>query len=349
MRAQWMYYTGMSFEWARDIAFESWATLTEMAPYLLFGFLVAGLLSVLVSQQWVERHLGRRGIGSIIKASFFGVPLPLCSCGIIPVAASLKRHGAGKGATGAFLISTPQTGVDGIMVTLSLLGPVFAVFRALAAFFSGIFGGLVIERVSKSMEEDKAEECHDECCTPGSGRAKLTRILRYGFLILPADIARPLIAGLVIAGAITALVPAGFVPSAVGTGIGAMLVMLVLGIPIYVCATASVPIAAAMMAKGISPGAALVFLMTGPATNAATIATLWKILGNRAAVTYLLVVALSALAAGLLLNYLFVAGEIMPGAMHHELIPGYVKNISAFALLGVLILALVRGKEKGHD
>jgi len=122
-----------------------WDTIAEMSPYLLFGFFVAGLLSVLVSQQLVEKHLGGRGLWPLLKASIFGVPLPLCSCGVIPVSMSLHKHGASKGSTIAFLLSTPQTGVDSIFVTLSLLGPVFAVFRPVAALITGLVGGAVVD------------------------------------------------------------------------------------------------------------------------------------------------------------------------------------------------------------
>ena len=129
-------------DFARSIVIDVWATITEMSPYLLFGFLVAGLLSALISQMTVERHLGGKGVWPLVKASVFGVPLPLCSCGVIPVSMSLHKHGASRGSTVSFLLSTPQTGVDSIFVTLSLLGPVFAIFRPLAAFVTGIFGGV---------------------------------------------------------------------------------------------------------------------------------------------------------------------------------------------------------------
>ncbi len=137
---------------AREILLKTWETLVEMSPFLLFGFLVAGILYVFIRPELVERHLGGRGILQVVKASLLGVPLPLCSCGVIPVSASLRRHGAGRGATTSFLISTPQTGVDSIMVTLSLLGPVFAIFRPLFAFVSGIFGGAVVNAFDREEE-----------------------------------------------------------------------------------------------------------------------------------------------------------------------------------------------------
>ena len=197
--------------WERflDIAREFWGVLTEMSPYLLFGFLVAGILSVFIRPETVERHLGGHGLWPIVKASAFGVPLPLCSCGVIPVAASLRRHGASKGATTSFLMSTPQTGVDSILVTLSLLGPVVAIFRPIVAFVSGVIGGSVVSLTQKNDPStvETVEKCHDSCCsTDGPVHGKLMRVLRYGFVTLPRDIAKPLLAGLVIAGLIAVLV-----------------------------------------------------------------------------------------------------------------------------------------------
>jgi len=334
-----------------NIVLAFWATLCEMAPYLLFGFLVAGALSVFVSPEVVERHLGGRGIWPVLKASLFGVPLPLCSCGVIPVAASLRRHGSSKGSTTAFLLSTPQTGVDSIMVTWSLLGPVFAVFRPFAAFAAGLVGGSIIEAADGGDgDEIDAEPCTEECCTHSEDQTRLARALRYGFLVLPRDIGKPLLVGLLVAGAISAFVPDDFFAETIGTGIGAMLVMMLLGIPVYVCATASVPIAAAMIAKGVLPGAALVFLMTGPATNAAAIATLWKMLGKRTALIYLAVVAFTALGSGLLLDYLFNITGVSPGHTGVWMLPGWLKVLSAVMLLAVLGSALLsRPKKREKD
>lgn len=333
-----------------EIAREFWGVLTDMAPYLLFGFFIAGLLSVMVTPELVERHLGGRGLGSIFKASLFGVPLPLCSCGVIPVAASLRRHGAGRGATAAFLISTPQTGVDSMAATFGLLGPVFAVFRPIAALVSGVLGGTVIELAGgKGAEPDPGGAvCTDECCSPRAGRAGWLRVLHYGFVTLPRDIGRALLVGLLIAGLITALVPDSFFSSVLGTGFLSMLAMMLLGIPIYVCATASIPVAVAMMAKGVTPGAALVFLMTGPATNVAAIATIWKVLGRRTALLYLAVVAVTALVSGLVFDAFIVAGHVPHEHGGHAMLPESAKVLAACVLLGILGAGLVRRRPHRH-
>ncbi|MGA1979601.1 MAG: SO_0444 family Cu/Zn efflux transporter [Sedimentisphaerales bacterium] len=334
-------------EFIVSILTDFWGTAAEMSPYLLFGFLAAGVLSMLVSQRLVEKHLGGRGIWPVLKASLFGVPLPLCSCGVIPVSMSLHKHGAGKGSTIAFLISTPQTGVDSIFVTLSLLGPVFAIFRPLVAFVSGIVGGVLVDLFNPAPKEGQPAppKCTDECCG-GAENKKIARGLKFAFVTLPRDIGGAMLLGLVIAAFISVLVPDDFFAEKLGTGIFAMLVMMALGIPMYVCATASVPIAAALILKGLTPGAALVFLMTGPATNAATFVTIWKILGRTTALTYLATIAGCSLLSGILLDY--IAAGISPGAVAHHhgwMLPPLVKNISAVVLLAILIFAVLTRKK----
>jgi len=326
------------FEYLEQVLYGFWATLLEMSPYLLFGFFVAGILSVFISQRLVETHLGGRGLWQVTKASLFGVPLPLCSCGVIPVAMSLRKHGASKGASVSFLLSTPQTGVDSIFVTLSLLGPLFAVFRPVAAFITGIVGGTLVNLFDKNSEDKNniPSKCSDSCCGGAKNNKKVAGALKYGFITLPRDIGRAMLVGLAVAALISALVPEGYFAEKLGTGIFAMVVMMLLGIPIYVCATASVPIAAALMLKGLTPGAALVFLMTGPATNAASFIIIWKVLGGKTAIIYLAAVAGCALLGGIVLD--FIAADInfeiisRPGWM----LPDIVKYISAVVLLVVL-------------
>ncbi|MFC1462977.1 SO_0444 family Cu/Zn efflux transporter [Verrucomicrobiota bacterium] len=332
-----------------DIVLALWETLCDMAPWLLFGFLVAGALSIFISPKLVEKHLGGRGIWPVFKASLFGVPLPLCSCGVIPVAASLRKHGSSKGATTAFLLSTPQTGVDSIMATFSLLGPVFAVFRPLAAFVAGMLGGAIVSATDDpNGEHAHTEECHDECCGHSTRSSKAARVFHYGFVTLPRDIARPLVLGLAIAGVIAVAVPEDFFAEALGTGFLAMIVMMLLGMPLYVCATASIPVAAAMMLKGVTPGAALVFLMTGPATNAVTIATLWKMLGRKTTLLYLAIVAGTALGSGLALDLLFDVTGISTGHVGHSMLPPWVGTLSALLLIAVLVPAVLPRKHE-HD
>ncbi|MBN2589702.1 MAG: SO_0444 family Cu/Zn efflux transporter [Sedimentisphaerales bacterium] len=342
-------------EFVKTIITEFWNTTSDMSVYLLFGFFVAGIISIFISQEVVERHLGSRGLLSVLKASLFGVPLPLCSCGVIPVSVSLHKHGASKGATIAFLLSTPQTGVDSILVTLSLLGPVFAIFRPVVALITGVIGGSLVDVFGEKSNEkvQEPEKCHDACCCSHNKKmsSKLAAGMKFAFINLPRDIGRPMLAGLVVAALISALVPKDFFVEILGTGIFAMVVMMFLGIPMYVCATASVPIAAALMMKGLTPGAAMVFLMTGPATNAASLATIWKSLGSRTAIIYMLTVAGCALLAGITLDYLYAGFNSMDMTNHHHgmiMLPNIVRNFFAVVLLAILGYAALTKKKKAH-
>ena len=329
-------------DYIKMIIMDFWHTVVDMSPYLLFGFFVAGVLSVLVSQNLVERHLGGRGIWPVLKASLFGVPLPLCSCSVIPVSMSLHKHGASKGSTIAFLLSTPQTGVDSIFVTLSLLGPVFAIFRPIAAFVTGLIGGILVNMFGQGLpnEEQPVPKCSDECCRGGKAGTRIVNGLKHGFVTLPRDIGKPMLVGLVVAAGITALAPEGYFADKLGTGILSMVVMMLVGIPIYVCATASVPIAAALILKGLTPGAAFVFLVTGPATNAASFITIWKVLGRQTAIIYLATVAGCALLSGVLLDYITAGMDFQVVARPGWMLPHIVSYASAIALLAILAFAI---------
>jgi uncharacterized membrane protein YraQ (UPF0718 family)/copper chaperone CopZ len=351
-------------EMLQSIVVASWAMLVEMAPYLLLGFAVAGLLSVVISPRWVERHLGDRGLGQVFKASLFGVPLPLCSCGVIPVGASLRQHGAGKGATTAFLLSTPQTGVDSIAITYALLGPFLAVVRPVAALLTGFFGGGLVYAFDRNGDEKVAEDEPVEACSSGSDccetgeateRKSLIEGLKYGLVTLPRDIGRALIVGILLSGVIAALVEPKALETYLGGGIWPMLAAMAVGVPLYVCATASTPIALSLIHAGLSPGAALVFLITGPATNAATLTTLWRILGRRSVVIFLITVAVGALGTGFAVDAMVASEIVGPTAMipaalahgeghvHHEEATGlgwWIGRVSAVLLVMLLVNAL---------
>jgi hypothetical protein len=343
------------FEYVTEILFSAWVILGQMAPYLLFGFLAAGVLSVLVSPEWVERHLGGHGLRPVVKSTIFGIPLPLCSCGVIPVTASIRQHGAGPGATTAFLLSTPQTGVDSLLATYALLGPIYMVFRFIAALVTGIVGGLLVAASTlRGVSPDTTAEvpddsCSDECCGTDKNTNRVVQALRYGLVTLPRDIAVPLLVGIAIAGLIGAFVEEGYLSAYLGGGFLAMLAMMAVGIPIYVCSTASIPIAVGFIHMGASPGAALVFLIVGPATNAAAISVIWKILGRRSTLIYLGTVAVAAMAAGYALDfvYWYWIGVVEPlGMVHEEHGIGWFTHLSAIVLVGVCVASLLAGKWK---
>lgn len=334
-----------------------------MSPYLLFGFFMAGLLSAFIPPEYVQKHLGGRGMKQVLKASLFGIPIPLCSCGVIPVITSLRKSGAGKGAVVSFLISTPQTGVDSFLATWSLLGPVFAFFRPIAAFISGVAGGVLIDIfcTEKDVPEKKDGEafgCPIECCheqiTTGKGIQaepqkkiwnRIQQIFKYGFVTLLGDIAIPLLAGIIIAALISMFLPDNWMLK-VGSGFSGMILMMLFGIPLYVCATASVPIAAALMAKGVSAGAVFVFLMTGPATNAAAIAVLNKLLGKKTVILYLFSVILTAFFMGFIFNSLPIVSKNLNFVhSHHNMTLTLLGHTSA-VLFSILILNSLRNRIK---
>jgi hypothetical protein len=317
---------------------ELWGLTKDMSPYLLLGFLIAGVLSVVISPASVQKNLGGKGLFPIVKASLFGIPLPLCSCGVIPVATSLYKHGANRSATTSFLISTPQTGVDSILVTYSLLGPIFAIFRPIAALLAGIVGGLAVELADNGSESNvKPAEDADH-----GDKSIFRRIYEYGFISLPQDIGKPLILGIVVAAMISLVIPDDFFASYLGTGFMGLIIIMFAGIPIYVCATASVPIALALMNIGLSPGAAFVFLMTGPATNAATISTVWKILGKKTAFIYLAAVSGCSLVAGLVINLFSSEIGLHIHSHDHWMMPTWLQITSSVLLLSILVNSLLR-------
>lgn len=290
-----------------------WGTAQAMAPWLLLGFLIAGILSLLISPELVLRFLGRAaGKRAIALAVLLGVPLPLCSCGVLPLAASLKRSGASKGAVAAFLISTPQTGIDSFFATGSLLGWCFAIVRPLVATLSGLIGGVTIHAFdTEAVASSTATET--EMTPPKGLLGKGVAALRYGYGTLLKGIAPALFLGLIISALILVFVPDSFFDASIlGSDWIAFPTMLLIGMPMYVCSTASIPVALALMAKGISPGAALIFLIVGPALNGASLAVLLQILGKRCMMIYLTLIAVTAVVAGLMLNGAVAYWDLLP-------------------------------------
>jgi uncharacterized membrane protein YraQ (UPF0718 family)/zinc transporter ZupT len=342
---------------------EGWQVLTQMSPWLLGGFLIAGVLSQVLDAERIGRWLGKGGIKSVVGAALVGAPLPLCSCSVLPVATSLRKEGASRGATSAFLISTPETGVDSVSVTWGLLGPFMAVARLVSSVMTAIVTGLA---VSLTPEEEPVTEAlpsccmHKEvppapkdCCHAGDVQAKesfVRRVLRYAYVDMMDDLAETLLLGLALAALAAALLPRELLDSAIMSGPASYLLMLVIGVPLYVCASASTPIAAALIAKGLSPGAALVFLLAGPATNLATLAVLKKTLGARAAVVHISVLAVMTLAFGWLVDARgqdFLIGTVRAVSGHAHEHDGVSADLfgscAALLLLALISAALWRG------
>lgn len=331
----------MVMDYVKHFLTDLFDIFNEMSPYLILGFFFAGLLHVFFPKQKVTKYMGKGNKASVINASLLGVPLPLCSCGVIPTGISFYKHGASKGSTVSFLISTPQTGVDSILVTYSLLGLPFALIRPVIAFISGVFGGLFTNTVTKN-EKDEEVSIPVEKTEKLTFRQKIHEMFRYAFVEFLQDISNWLIIGLVLAAIVSVIVPPDFFAAYHGDDFFGKIIILIAAIPIYVCATASVPIAAVLILKGLSPGAALVFLMAGPATNAATITMIGKVLGRKTLFSYLISIIGGALIFGTLVDWLLPSSwfELSPlsGSPHqHEMLP-YWLSISSSVLLVLLII-----------
>jgi uncharacterized protein len=324
---------------------EFWMLTSEMAPYLLLGFLFAGILHVYFKSSGITKYLGKNNLRSVLNASLFGIPLPLCSCGVIPTGVSLYRNGASKGSSLSFLISTPQTGVDSILVTYSLLGLPFAVIRPIVALITGVVGGFFSSLSEKRNPENIKEQILETDSYPNKNN--LYRVLRYGFVDFLQDIVKWLLIGLLIAALLSVVIPDNFFQDKIQNDFLGMLLLLVISIPLYVCATASVPIAAVLILKGLSPGAALVFLMAGPATNIATITVLRSVFGNKTMISYLITITVGAIIAGLFIdNFLprewftnYFSGTMNHGHEHH-LLPSWLMTSSGIILLLLLVNGL---------
>ncbi len=355
-----------------------WDLLLDTGFWLLAGFLLAGVVHVLIPNSILARHLSGRGMMPLVKASLLGIPLPLCSCSVIPVAAGLRRSGASRGASAAFAISTPQTGEESVPLTWALFGPVYALSRPVLAVATAFTAGLLIETIGEKKpgkpedaetgtgeksccsaavpvaaaccSAEPAQETGSCCCAhEESSRARsgllsrVSEVFRYGFVTMMRDLAIWLAVGLVLSALISALVPPGWIESHIGTGLVPMLLMLLVGMPLYVCATSTTPLAYTLVVAGLSPGAGLVLLLAGPATNAATMSWVLKDLGVRALAVYLVTIAVFAVAGGLLFDS-FLAGTVRlaeMGAGHEHSAVTWVQTAGAVVFSALLLWALV--------
>jgi len=315
----------------------------EMAPYLLFGMSMAGLLHVFLGKELITEHLGKPGMGSIIKATMLGVPLPVCSCGVVPIASSLEKEGAHKSSILAFLVSTPTTGVDSVFATYSLLGPMFALFRPLAAIISGITLGIADYLVEGKNVEQKQSPKHEHIAVKGIFKWK--EFLKYSFQEIPQDIGKALIVGIAIGASISVFIPQTIFERFFFFPVD-FIVALLLGIPLYVCSTGSIPVAVSLIQKGFSPGAGLVFLIAGPATNAVTLSFVRSKMGKVSFYLYLFNIIIVAALLGLLFNFLTASGgidaELLNGAS--QMLPMRIKIVSGIILFLLVANGLIHEK-----
>ena len=352
----------MVLEWIEQY-WEALLLMTaEMAPYLLLGFFIAGILRVFVPRSLYSQHLAKPGMKSVVKAAALGIPLPLCSCGVIPTAVGLRKEGASHGACTSFLIATPQTGVDSIAATYSLMGLPFAIVRPLAALFTAMFGGWLVSKYAHENKEVVADvTCDDDCChchdeSESKGKnfaAKLKEAFSYAFVEMMEDVGKWLVVGLLIAALITVAVPNDWLAALHDYKLLNMLIVLAIAIPMYVCATGSIPIAVSLMAKGLTPGAGLVLLMAGPAVNTASMLVIGKVFGGRTLKLYLLSIVVGAMLFGLGIDYLLpqewfaVQSGITASACHEEGI-GLFSYICTALLIVFLLNALLHSHHHHH-
>lgn len=325
-----------------------WQLTLEMSPYLLLGFLIAGILYIYFPREKVARYLGGKNMRSAINASLIGIPLPLCSCGVIPTGVSFYKSGASKGSSVSFLISTPQTGVDSILATYGLLGLPLAIIRPVIALITGVLGGLVTNAVDGKSEEEPVNEVQKSANRSLSRKEKLKGMLNYAFLEFLQDISKWLIIGLLLAALMAVLIPDDFFTNYLGNEYLSMAIVLLASVPLYVCATGSVPIAAVLLMKGLSPGAAIVFLMAGPATNAATITVIGNVMGRKALFSYLSSIVGGAIFFGIIVNEFLPRAWFTDHMVHiHDghgshLLPQWLNVGSAILLILLLINGYVQ-------
>lgn len=315
--------------------------LNQMSPYIMLGFLIAGVMHAFVPQRTFARHLSGTGFKSVVKSAAIGIPLPLCSCGVLPTAIAMRRNGASKAASTSFLISTPQTGVDSIAATWSLLGPAFAAIRPLAALVTALLGGMAVGRFEKVAEPAVEAPADTGSDLPKTLGGKCLEALRYGYADLVGSIGNWLVVGLIVAALITVYVPADYFAIMGDYPLLSMLAVLVIAVPMYVCATGSIPIAMSLILKGLSPGTAFVLLMAGPAANFASVTLISREMGRKSAAVYLASIILGAIAFGLCIDYLMPRSWFALSGGHDMACHAPESSLFAYLCSAVLVVLLL--------
>jgi len=317
----------------------------ELAPYFILGLFVVGILKNFIKQEFIKKHLANNDLKTIVKSSIIGVPLPLCSCSVLPTAKYFKNNGASNSAVTSFLISTPTTGIDSILLSYGMMGPLFGIYRPIASFVSGLFGGYAIKLLGedKKVEREYIKEKKEKL----KPSILIKNTLYYGFVEFVDELSINLIIGVLIASLISTFFPKELFESFLFTNLFiSYIVMIILGLPMYVCATTSIPIALAFITKGVSPGAAFVFLTAGPISNIAAWLIVKEIIGKKNFIIYIVYVFISSILSGYILDLLFnVLNYPLPiqNNIDHE---HNAFKFSAFVLLFLLLASIYRLKIK---
>lgn len=345
--------------------------LDAMSIYIIVGLFIAGILKQLIPDDFVSRNLGKDSTASVVKATIFGIPLPVCSCSVIPLAQGLKKEGASKGAVQSFLISTPITGADSILATFSFFGLVFTVFRLISSVIIAIVVGLIQNYVQKKEDikisekpnpmvfsttqmannnsftftQEKKEEisscCSSNSCSSSKKSFSIKSVFTYAYKTLFEDMVKALTIGLLLGAIFTTFVPKEYSSLLFENQILTYFVILLFAIPLYTCATASLPIAAAFMLQGMSAGAAFIFLTAGPATSAVTMSVVLKMLGRTSLIIYVLTISILSLIFGFLFDFYFQDLEVL-NISHHMEESSTFHRISSIILLALISYYLLK-------
>lgn len=330
--------------WLIEFIEAFWNLTVEMSPWLLLGFFIAGLIKFLLDDRWVQKFLGRGGWKGAIAASLWGIPLPLCSCGVIPVAHAIRRQGASREATLAFLTSTPQTGADSFMATLGLLGLPIAIIRVIVAFLTGILSGKIAGALANHHEPARGETpacCNSQESTTSTTSTGFVDSMYYGFWTLPKDINIPLLMGLAIGALLSLLGGQEFFNAWLKAPATGYLTAVLFALPLYVCSTGSIPMATGLVASGASPGAAMLFLILGPATNTVTIASIHSMVGRRATLAYLGITSAAALLTALTIDLTGLPVAALTENFHNHEETAWWKISSGIILLALMIAPIL--------
>ena len=329
-----------------------WALSIDMGIYILIGLLAAGVLHQLVREEWIKKHLGSSDKRSVFKAALYGTPLPLCSCSVIPFAASLRQNGASKGSTLTFLISTPITGVDSMLATFGMFGWAFTLYRIASSVIMAVAAGMIMNLFeSKEVKNNFTFSTAVPMFSAQKPKApavsvkkpfSIVEVFHYGLITLLGSFSKPLFWGLLIGAFITAAIPSNLQVLFGENRLLRYLIAVAIAAPMYVCATASLPIAASLIIAGVSPGAAFVFLSAGPATNTVTMGVVKSMLGMRALVVYLSVIVVGSVMFGALIDLGFDSLDVHMNVDLHEH-HGIVEQASAVLLLALIAYHTLSG------
>lgn len=347
--------------------------IDAMSMYIIIGLFFAGVLKQLIPDDFVSKNLGNDSTGSVIKATLFGIPLPVCSCSVIPIAQGLKKEGASKGAVQSFLISTPITGVDSLLATFSFFGLLFTVFRLISSVIIAITVGLIQNFIQAkeeipakpnpmsfsraqmanntaftvnkpAMSEETSSCCSStkSCCLSESKKGfSIKAVFTYAYKTLFEDMVKALFVGLLLGALFTSFVPKEYSSLLFENQILTYFVIILIAIPLYTCATASLPIAAAFMLQGMSAGAAFIFLTAGPATSAVTMSVVYKMLGRTSLLVYTITIAVMSLIFGFCFDLVFTDLEIL-NISHDMEHTSIINRIFSYILIALMLYYIVK-------